>query len=218
VALLLLLLLLFVGVWSKVFVNGFQDLLENNLLPGASNLDSKMFYLKMKINFYRYLAEVADARVVRNETTNGLLLCFDEEPQGGGGGSPRRPLLSSHVEMVRKYKADVEAAEGMIGRLNVELSERRREYAKYRAVANSLIRQLREEAEILKEELRRERVGNARRRQESLSPSCMSRITRWFRRFRNQSSASRLKMLLSIFRYIIILSSLSCMVWIWVGK
>lgn len=41
----------------------FQDLLEKYLIPSAGNDDaeSKVFYLKMKGDYYRYLGEVAVA-------------------------------------------------------------------------------------------------------------------------------------------------------------
>lgn len=37
----------------------FQSLLEKFLIPNASQAESKVFYLKMKGDYYRYLAEVA---------------------------------------------------------------------------------------------------------------------------------------------------------------
>lgn len=37
----------------------FQGLLDRYLIPKASNAESKVFYLKMKGDYYRYLAEVA---------------------------------------------------------------------------------------------------------------------------------------------------------------
>ena len=36
-----------------------QQLLDKFLIPKASNAESKVFYLKMKGDYYRYLAEVA---------------------------------------------------------------------------------------------------------------------------------------------------------------
>lgn len=36
-----------------------QGLLDKHLIPKASNPESKVFYLKMKGDYYRYLAEVA---------------------------------------------------------------------------------------------------------------------------------------------------------------
>ena len=37
----------------------FQALLDKFLIAKASNAESKVFYLKMKGDYYRYLAEVA---------------------------------------------------------------------------------------------------------------------------------------------------------------
>lgn len=36
-----------------------QELLDKHLIPSATPADSKVFYLKMKGDYYRYLAEVA---------------------------------------------------------------------------------------------------------------------------------------------------------------
>jgi len=36
-----------------------QTLLDKHLVPNASNAESQVFYLKMKGDYYRYLAEVA---------------------------------------------------------------------------------------------------------------------------------------------------------------
>lgn len=47
----------------------FQGLLDKYLIPKASNAESKVFYLKMKGDYYRYLAEVATG-----ETRNGMYL------------------------------------------------------------------------------------------------------------------------------------------------
>lgn len=46
---------------SKNYIpwNNFQDLLDKYLIPKAANPESKVFYLKMKGDYYRYLAEVA---------------------------------------------------------------------------------------------------------------------------------------------------------------
>jgi hypothetical protein len=40
-----------------------QGLLDKFLIPKASNAESKVFYLKMKGDYYRYLAEVATGDV-----------------------------------------------------------------------------------------------------------------------------------------------------------
>ena len=39
--------------------SSLQSLLDKHLIPKASNAESKVFYLKMKGDYYRYLAEVA---------------------------------------------------------------------------------------------------------------------------------------------------------------
>jgi hypothetical protein len=44
-----------------------QGLLDKYLIPKASNAESKVFYLKMKGDYYRYLAEVATGET-RNST------------------------------------------------------------------------------------------------------------------------------------------------------
>jgi len=36
-----------------------QTLLDKHLVPSASNAEGQVFYLKMKGDYYRYLAEVA---------------------------------------------------------------------------------------------------------------------------------------------------------------
>ena len=42
-----------------MFFSIFKGLLDKFLIPKASNPESKVFYLKMKGDYYRYLAEVA---------------------------------------------------------------------------------------------------------------------------------------------------------------
>ena len=46
---------------SLGYIHSFQvlSLLEKHLVPKAANPESKVFYLKMKGDYYRYLAEVA---------------------------------------------------------------------------------------------------------------------------------------------------------------
>ena len=51
-------LFLFFDHFSKYYLL-FQGLLDQYLIPKASNAESKVFYLKMKGDYYRYLAEVA---------------------------------------------------------------------------------------------------------------------------------------------------------------
>ena len=47
-------------------------LLDKFLIPKASNPESKVFYLKMKGDYYRYLAEVAtgETRTGKNKSCN----------------------------------------------------------------------------------------------------------------------------------------------------
>lgn len=43
----------------NVFLFLFQELLDKYLIANATNPESKVFYLKMKGDYFRYLAEVA---------------------------------------------------------------------------------------------------------------------------------------------------------------
>lgn len=48
--------------WARAYTHTHthqQGLLDKYLIPKASNPESKVFYLKMKGDYYRYLAEVA---------------------------------------------------------------------------------------------------------------------------------------------------------------
>jgi len=47
-----------------------QTLLDKHLVPNAGNAESHVFYLKMKGDYYRYLAEVASG----SKKTGMLLL------------------------------------------------------------------------------------------------------------------------------------------------
>lgn len=46
-------------LWTLLFLS--QALLDKYLIPKADTAESKVFYLKMKGDYYRYLAEVAGA-------------------------------------------------------------------------------------------------------------------------------------------------------------
>jgi 14-3-3 protein beta/theta/zeta len=48
------------------------DLLDKYLIPKAGNPESKVFYLKMKGDYYRYLAEVATG----DDRTGNVLIDF----------------------------------------------------------------------------------------------------------------------------------------------
>lgn len=36
----------------------FKDLLDNHLIPNADEHETKVFYLKLKADYYRYIAEI----------------------------------------------------------------------------------------------------------------------------------------------------------------
>ena len=55
----------------------FQKLLEDHLIKKAEEPESKVFYLKMKGDYYRYLAEVADKK-------DGKLMCRNEGTKSFG--------------------------------------------------------------------------------------------------------------------------------------
>lgn len=48
-------------------ISDMQGLLDKYLIPKASNPESKVFYLKMKGDYYRYLAEVATGETRNSE-------------------------------------------------------------------------------------------------------------------------------------------------------
>lgn len=47
-----------------------QKLLDNHLIGNSTNAESKVFYLKMKGDYYRYLAEVASGDNKSSEFRN----------------------------------------------------------------------------------------------------------------------------------------------------
>lgn len=68
------------SIWSvnlKLISHLFsQKLLEDHLIKNASNSESKVFYLKMKGDYYRYLAEVASGENKTSELTSVLRLFY----------------------------------------------------------------------------------------------------------------------------------------------
>lgn len=54
-----------------------QGLLDKHLIPKASNPESKVFYLKMKGDYYRYLAEVATGETRNCKLINSF--CFKQQ-------------------------------------------------------------------------------------------------------------------------------------------
>ena len=67
-----------IHVRSLIFKINFsyvvQKLLDDHLIKKASETESKVFYLKMKGDYHRYLAEVASAD--KKEGTWGLAVLF----------------------------------------------------------------------------------------------------------------------------------------------
>ncbi|KAG4192616.1 hypothetical protein ERO13_A07G170200v2 [Gossypium hirsutum] len=55
--------------------DGILSLLESHLIPSASTAESKVFYLKMKGDYHRYLAE-STAGVERKEAAESTLLAY----------------------------------------------------------------------------------------------------------------------------------------------
>ena len=47
------------SIYQVIIKRYFQGLLDKFLIAKASNAESKVFYLKMKGDYFRYLAEVA---------------------------------------------------------------------------------------------------------------------------------------------------------------
>lgn len=56
---------IFVIVTENIFC--FQSLLDKYLIANASAAESKVFYLKMKGDYYRYLSEVASGEDKKSE-------------------------------------------------------------------------------------------------------------------------------------------------------
>lgn len=59
----------------RFFIVSFQNLLDKFLIPKAGNPESKVFYLKMKGDYYRYLAEVASGEDRSCEFWSDSLCC-----------------------------------------------------------------------------------------------------------------------------------------------
>ena len=58
------------AITLTLFLSLFQSLLDKYLIPKASNPESKVFYLKMKGDYYRYLAEVATGETRNSKYTS----------------------------------------------------------------------------------------------------------------------------------------------------
>ncbi len=56
--------------------HSIQGLLDKYLIAKASNAESKVFYLKMKGDYFRYLAEVATGDARSGKSKNCYLFAF----------------------------------------------------------------------------------------------------------------------------------------------
>lgn len=65
---------------SKI-CGGILSLLDSHLIPAASSAESKVFYLKMKGDYYRYLAEFKTASE-RKEAAESTLLAYKSAQVG----------------------------------------------------------------------------------------------------------------------------------------
>ena len=54
-----------------------MGVLDANLIPKASDAESKVFYLKMKADYYRYLAEINDGDK-KSQAANNAKLAYEE--------------------------------------------------------------------------------------------------------------------------------------------
>uniref|UniRef100_A0A915ELX6 14-3-3 domain-containing protein n=1 Tax=Ditylenchus dipsaci TaxID=166011 RepID=A0A915ELX6_9BILA len=75
------------GICKKVL-----DALENVLIPNAGDSAAKVFYIKMKADYYRYLAEVISGMSVKESSMilqlirDNLTLWMDNDEMEQGGG------------------------------------------------------------------------------------------------------------------------------------
>jgi hypothetical protein len=68
------------------------QLLDEHLIPTASTGESKVFYLKMKGDYHRYLAEFKTG-ADRKEAAEHTLLAYKAAQVGVGSGSAKQPQL-----------------------------------------------------------------------------------------------------------------------------
>jgi 14-3-3 protein epsilon len=86
------------------------DLLDEFLIPSASSGESKVFYLKMKGDYHRYLAEFK-AGAERKEAGEHTLLAYKAAQVGGPFTAPAPPqhvlvrAMHAHADWVRVMHA-----------------------------------------------------------------------------------------------------------------
>jgi hypothetical protein len=71
------------------------QLLDDHLIPTASTGESKEFYLKMKGDYHRYLAEFKTGSDRKEAAEHTLLAYKAAQARGQGGGLGRTPGLHS---------------------------------------------------------------------------------------------------------------------------
>ncbi|KAL9253395.1 14-3-3 protein 6-like protein [Drosera capensis] len=71
---------------------GILKLLESQLVPSASAADSKVFYLKMKGDYYRYLAEFKTGSERKEAAENTLAAYKSAQEIANGELSPTHPI------------------------------------------------------------------------------------------------------------------------------
>ncbi|CAH8383005.1 unnamed protein product [Eruca vesicaria subsp. sativa] len=71
--------------------DGILKLLESALIPSAASEESKVFYLKMKGDYYRYLAEFKIGKE-RDDAADNTLSAYESAQENAKGLAPTHPI------------------------------------------------------------------------------------------------------------------------------